>query len=153
MIGAGLARALTERVSMLERTIRLYRWLHDRLKYMQPSVMALIDAAYRSGEFKQLRFLTECHKNMKDSGDFSESWRHAVENSTGAVGEEAAAAMASLSDVLGKTDLESQLAAIDYGSKLLEQRLQNTREYAKRHQRLYRTLGVLAGALVAVLIV
>ena len=153
MIGAGLARALSDRVSTLECTIRLYRWIYDRLKYMQPGVMALVGAAYRSGEFERLKFLTQCHKNMKDSGDFSESWRQAVENNAGAVGKEAAAVMASLSEVLGKTDLESQLAAIDYGAVLLEQRLNDAREYAKRHQRLYRTLGVLAGALVVVLII
>ena len=153
MIGVGLARALTERVSTLECAIRLYRWLHDRLKYMQPGVMSLIDAAHRSGEFHRLRFLRECRENMKDSGDFAVSWRQAVENNASAIGKEAAAVMVSLSDVLGKTDLESQLAAIDYGAALLEQRLQNAREYAKRHQRLYKTLGVLAGALEVVLIV
>jgi len=153
MIGARFAGALTEKVSTLECVIRLYRYLHDRLKYMQPGVMPLIDAAVSSGEFEKLRFLRECRDNMKDSGDFSESWRKAVGNNAFSLGKEAVAVMASLSGVLGKTDLESQLAAIDYGASLLEKRLESAREYARRHQRLYRTLGVLAGALVVVLLI
>ena len=152
MVGSHFAKRLIERVSALECALRLYRYLHDRLKFLQPGVISLIDAAVQSGEFEKLSFLRECRENMKDSGDFADSWKKALENNTSSLGREASAVMASLSGVLGKTDLESQLAAIDYGAALLEKRLENAREYAKKHQRLYRTLGVLAGALVVALI-
>jgi stage III sporulation protein AB len=54
--------------------------------------------------------------------------------------------------VLGASDLESQLAAIDYGVSLLEARLAAAREYAAARGKLYGTLGVLAGLGIAVLI-
>jgi stage III sporulation protein AB len=57
-----------------------------------------------------------------------------------------------LGQVLGASDLESQLAAIDYGISLLEARLADARGHAAARGKLYDTLGVLAGLGVAVLI-
>lgn len=148
-----MAETLTERVSTLESVIRLYRFMHDRLRYIQPGVLPLINAAAASKEFQRLRFLKECRDQVENGEDFDINWKIAVKNDSAALGKEAASVVASLSDVLGKTDLESQLAAINYGAELLEQRLLSAREYAARHQRLYRTLGVLAGVLVVVLII
>jgi stage III sporulation protein AB len=143
---------LRTRVALLEETIRLYRYLRDRLKYLRPSVSALIDAAASSEEFKSLGFLAACDARMKAGEGFEDSWIISVEEQAKALGGPVAQVVAGLGQVLGASDLESQLAAIDYGMALLEARLAAAREHAAARVKLYDTLGVLAGLGVAVLI-
>jgi stage III sporulation protein AB len=138
-------------VALLEETIRLYRYLRDRLKYLRPSVPALIDAAAGTEDFKSLAFLAACDARMKAGEGFAESWRVSVEEQERELGGPVAQAIAGLGQVLGASDLESQLAAMDYGISLLEARLAAAREHAAARGKLYGTLGVLAGFGVAIL--
>lgn len=147
-----MASGLSKRVLILENLIRLYRFLHDRLKYLQPSVSSLISQAAANGEFAQLAFLGVCRDEMQAGNTFPESWRIAVEKEKNNLGANAAAIVATLAEVLGAADLESQLAALQYGVSLLESRLEEARSYAAKHKKLYQTLGILAGLGLAVII-
>ncbi len=73
------------------------------------------------------------------------------ENAT-ALGEDTARAVSGLGGVLGASDLESQLSAIEYGISVLESRLEEARERAGARMKLYSTLGMLAGLGAAVLV-
>ncbi len=136
----------------MEEVIRLYHYLHDRLKYMRPSVAALIGAANASGEFDSLEFLDACETRMKAGRPFGESWRSSVEENATALGEATARVVMGLGGVLGASDLESQLSAIEYGISVLESRLEESRERAGARMKLYGTLGMLAGLGAAVLV-
>lgn len=153
MTGASKASGLSKRVITLEYVIRLYQFMHDRLKYMRPSIDSLVNQAASAEEFAKLGFLAECGEKMRTGESFSESWRESVSRNANALGKQSAAIVADLSGILGRSDLESQLAALEYGKSMLETRLVEAREYASRHGRLYRTLGVLAGLGLAVLII
>lgn len=138
---------------MLETVIRLYGYLHDRLKYLQPSVNSLIEQAADSPEFEELKFLSCCLEYMRQGKDFSESWSLALSNSKTILSDDITQIIYNISNTLGTTDLESQLSAIVYDRSRLEQRLIEARDYAEKHKKLYQTLGVLSGLGLAVLIV
>lgn len=152
LTGLNLGRGLTARVRVLEEVIRLYRYLRDRLKYLRPSVSALIEAAAESGEFEALKFLPACNARMKSGLGFSESWRLSVAEEAPALGRDALPAVQSLAGVIGASDIDSQLSAIDYGISVLEDRLEQARQKAAGKSRLYGTLGLLAGLGVSVLV-
>lgn len=137
---------------MLETVIRFYGYLHDRLKYLQPSVNSLIEQAVCSKEFDGLIFLPYCLKYMRQGKDFSESWGLAIYNSDTVLSEDITQIIHNISNTLGTSDLESQLSAILYDRSRLEQRLIEARNYAEKHKKLYQTLGVLSGLGLAVLI-
>lgn len=153
MTGIWAAAGLSKRVLTLENTIRLYQYLRDRLKFLRPSVASLINQADGSGEFADLKFLSACNERMKNGMNFPESWTMSVHEYTDLLGREVAPVISGLSNVLGKSDLESQISAIDHGISMLETRLFNAREYTAKHKKLYQTLGVLAGLGLAVFIV
>ncbi len=136
----------------MEETIRLYHYLHDRLKYMRPSVAALIGAANASGEFESLGFLAACEARMQGGSPFGESWRCSVGGSIPELGEASAQVVMGLGGVLGASDLESQLSAIEYSISVLDSRLEEARELAAVRMKLYGTLGLLAGLGAAILV-
>lgn len=120
---------------------------------MRPSVAMLVGQAAASPEFDGLLFLAECNRRMCAGESFAESWRNTVQESAASMGKAAAETVCSLADVLGASDLESQLSALDYGIATLETRLADAREYSVKHKKLYSTLGVLAGLGIAVFLV
>jgi stage III sporulation protein AB len=139
-------------VKLIEESIRLYRYLRDRLKFLRPSVSTLIGTAASSGEFASLGFLGDCDARLSAGEGFCESWRTSVEAWAPALGKTAAPVIAGLGGVLGQSDLESQISAIDYGAAVLEDRLLAAREDAARYNRLYSALGVLAGLGIAIIL-
>lgn len=113
---------------------------------------SLIGRAAGAAEFSNLTFLLICEAKMQAGENFPESWREAVAEDASMLGKEAAPIVSQLAGVLGASDLESQLAALDHGIALLESRLREAREYARIHKKLYRTLGVLTGLMIAIVI-
>lgn len=150
-MGISKASALSDQVIMLETVIRFYGYLHDRLKYMQPSVKSLIEQAANSQEFTELKFLAYCYEKMQEGIDFSESWNSAIYDQS-VFSDNITKIIQNISNTLGTSDLESQLAAISYDRSKLEQRLIEAREYAEKHKKLYQTMGVLSGLGLAVFI-
>jgi len=103
--------------------------------------------------FKGLGFLKDCRESMQSGKSFPQSWKGAVYAQSRAFGREETELVASLGDVLGRADLESQLGALSCAIRLLEERTSSARARAGQHGGLYRTMGMLCGAAVVILLV
>lgn len=152
MMGISKASELAKRVTAIETLIRFYGYLHDRLKYLQPSVSSLIEQAAGSREFEELEFISRCHEKMINGKDFAESWESAVNCNT-IYSYNVTQIIINIANTLGTSDLESQLEAIEYDKSRLEQRLIEVRDYAEKHKKLYQTLGVVSGLGLSIFIV
>jgi len=140
-----MALGLSGRVSVIEGSISLLSQMSDRLKYLRPTMGSLMDYFCSGGQFERLEYPRRCRILMKDGLPFPESWRQAVmENKTG-IGDDEADILAGLGDTLGCTDLDTQLSAINCARDLLGVKLENAREAEKKFGKLYRTMGVLGG--------
>jgi len=103
--------------------------------------------------FEGLPFLRECAQLMLEGRDLPSCWRRAIEKHTAAIGKEEVAILASLGDVLGQSDLASQLAAIDLARVQLEQRIESARERVISQGSLYRSIGALGGVAAAIILI
>lgn len=146
-----MAAGLSERVSSLERSLRLLCHLRDRLRFLRPSVRSLIQNAAAVEDFAPLGFLGRCRDEMERGVDFPSAWKEAV-RSADVRDREARDILESLGDILGGSDLDSQLASLELCRDRLELCLEAAREHAAKHKKLYRTLGVLAGAAAAIIL-
>lgn len=152
MMGFLKAATLSNRVIMLENVIRLYQYLHDRLKFLQPSVNSLIEQASSSQEFSNIEFLSVCNVMMNAGKSFPESWRESVYSIDTILDVKDIDIIQNISNTLGMTDIESQLAALGYDKARLGSNLEEARDYAAKHKKMYQTLGVLSGLLIAIFI-
>lgn len=98
-------------------------------------------------------YLTDCRDRMRRGEDFPSSWRGAVENCANVFGKEETRLLSALGDVLGATDLDSQLTALSYTKEQLEHRLGLARQDKQKHGKLYSTLGVLIGLAIVIILV
>ncbi|WP_418703926.1 stage III sporulation protein AB, partial [Anaerotruncus massiliensis (ex Liu et al. 2021)] len=79
-----------------------------------------------------------------------QAWREAVEKQGGSLTREDAAIVEALADTLGQCDLDGQLSSLSHAKALLAMQLAAARERCESHGKLYRTMGLLAGAFVVV---
>lgn len=148
-----MASGLSARASAIDTAVVLTGWLADRLRYLQPSMSSLIESAGSSPELGKLPYIAACRAQMRRGESFPVAWRSAVEKHPGALKSEEIRLLSSLADVLGATDLESQLTALDYTREQLRRCYAQACSDRDKHQKLYGTLGVLAGIGIAIILI
>ena len=139
-----MSKKLFKSVKAIEDSIALMGYISDRLKYLQPDMKSLIDDI-AAGSFSKLRYPQKCCELMESGLYFPASWRHALIEARGDLGEEEAAIIAPLANILGSADLESQISQLGYVQHALRERLASAVERQKKYTALYRNLGVLGG--------
>ena len=124
-----------------------------RLEYIRPSVHSLICSLANERRFENLGFLRQAADRMQAGIPFPESWRDSLAESKAILGREETAILTSLGDVLGRSNLESQLSALKLAGIQLEQRMSVQRERVNTHSGLYRSMGVLGGVAAAIMLI
>ena len=148
-----IAAGASAKVSASETCIQLLSHMSDRLKYLQPSMTSLLQSLCGIKSFEKLAFLQRCRGYMTQGMSFPESWHKAVLESREYIGVEEAEIVAGLCEVLGCTDLDSQLSGISYAKELLCTKLEEARERRDKYAKLYRSIGALAGIAVAIILI
>jgi len=139
-------------VSALEKAVALLGHLQDRMRHLQPSMGSLIHGACGAEAFAQLSFLRECDGRMGRGQPFPVAWRESLEAFQDLEGEPREILL-ELGEVLGASELEAALSALDFARRRMELQLNGAREHRDKYQKLYRTMGVLSGfAIVLILL-
>jgi stage III sporulation protein AB len=123
-------------------------FLSERLRFLQPSTASLIESAAGSSQFSQLGFLRICRDEIRRGTPFPTAWRESLRECP--VQPEI---LEPLADTLGSTGLEVQLDALSFTRSMLEERLAASRDYRDRNARMYRSMGVLCGIAIAIMLV
>ena len=153
MTGILLASNLSARLRRLESCVALLDEMSGRLRHLQPTMQSLITSLAAQERFGLLVFLKQCAQSMRAGQPFSVCWPKALGESSHQLGGEEAAILAALGDVLGQSDLDSQLSALALARQQLEQRIQTARDKALTHGKLYRSMGILGGAAAAIILI
>jgi len=135
-------------VAEIESCVSLMGFMMERLRFLQPSTTSLVEAAAGSAQFSGLGFLKICRDEMRPGTPFPEAWRQGL--SECAIQTEV---LLPLADTLGCAGLDSQLAALSFTRSLLEERLSAARQHRDRSAKMYRSMGVLCGIAIAIILV
>jgi stage III sporulation protein AB len=154
MIGITMSSKLSKRASELELLLVLIEKIQTYLRYKRSPTNQLIEELSEYDMFSPFKFLKDCKKMLESSLDFPTAWKNGVlqnqYNMNLVPGD--ISIVCSLSDILGATDVDGQLSALDLTSSLLKQSLKEAQDKKASHGKLYRSLGVLAGVGVAIII-
>lgn len=82
-----------------------------------------------------------------------EAWKNALEESKTNLKEEDIKVLKNLSKLLGKTDIDGQLSEIELIEKFIEEQITNAEEEQKKNEKLYKSLGILAGIAIAIILI
>lgn len=149
--GMALAMTLTERVRALELARAVLDSFAKELEYSLAPPDAIAARLARRETLSQAAYLPACQKLCAQGMPFPESWREAVRENRGSLSPGDAETLAAPADTLGRCGLAEELAALERAGEALSVTLEEAREYARTHGKLYRTLGMLSGAFLVIL--
>lgn len=148
MGGNAAAKSLEARVKRLRTLEWFCEAAGSELKYLLPTVKELLCSLAARADFQELVFLRTA---AEESCAFPESWRHALETDKTLCADEREI-LRTVGSTLGSTELSAQLSAL----KLCCERLRRLREAAEsevvRRGRLYRSMGILTGIFLVILL-
>ncbi|MEE5992422.1 MAG: stage III sporulation protein AB [Oscillospiraceae bacterium] len=151
--GMGLyaSQRLQNDVRRTEKLIALTEECSAYIRYQQPELDELIDILSTNPTYQEFHFLQSISENSNPYLMPSTIWNDAIENDT-AVPLPTREILESLGQVLGTTDIEGQLSALELHRIQLQQVLSGCRERYQKQGKLYQSLGILAGCMLGVLL-
>ncbi len=82
-----------------------------------------------------------------------EAWIQALEETKYNLNKEDISVIKNLGRMLGQTDLEGQISEIETVNEFLTSQLENAREERKKNEKMYRTLGLVCGLTIAIILI
>lgn len=154
---AGLIQSLrlSKRVRQLELLISAVNFIASEIRYAAMPVPDILRRLARSPEFGELQLFEVCAGQLQNCPDIRESWRRAVEEVKPKLSLKPGDydALEHFGETFGGTDVEGQTANCESCVRLLEPRLDEAREDARKRGRMYFSLGLLAGGFAVVVLI
>lgn len=82
-----------------------------------------------------------------------DAWKNALEEVNHSFTKEDVTILQNMSRFLGQTDLEGQISEIEVVSQFLTSQLENAGEERKKNEKMYRTLGIVTGLTIAIILI
>ena len=141
------------RCAALEEARGLLLSLRGQLAFTLAPPVELLCAALADPSLKRCDYLSEACRRISEGQDAASSWTQAVAQSSEPFTDEDRAQPFRVGEILGKSDLETQISQLSFLAQRLEQQAEQAREQAGTRARLSTTLGVLSGLALAVLFI
>ncbi|MGN1270230.1 MAG: hypothetical protein ACI4UU_05135 [Clostridia bacterium] len=82
-----------------------------------------------------------------------EAWVQALEETKYNLNKEDISVIKNLGRMLGQTDLEGQISEIEVVNEFLNSQLENAKEERRKNEKMYRTLGLVCGLTIAIILI
>ena len=82
-----------------------------------------------------------------------EAWEKALEEVKHNLSKEDIIVLKNLSKLLGQTDIEGQISQIEVVKQFLATQLENANEERRKNEKMYRTLGIVTGLTIAIILI
>lgn len=126
--------------------ILLMEQMQTYLRYGQMPTTEMLERFSAGESFAELTFLRDCLSEMRCGCLFPEAWKNSVRRfQTGRLSNRDREILENIADILGGSDFESQIEALELNISLLRQNLQEAITEKNTVGKLYRSLGVLLG--------
>ena len=82
-----------------------------------------------------------------------EAWENALEEVSNNLSKEDITVLKNLGKLLGETDVEGQINQIEVVNQFLNSQLENANEERRKNEKMYRTLGIVTGLTIAIILI
>ena len=153
--GAGMLAScrLSGRVLALEGCMGFLEALCQELRYTLARTEDLLLALGERGSFSQLDFVRESARLTGEGMEFPLAWKQAVERSALPLDKEDRRVLNQVGELLGASSAEGQLSQLAHCQRLLGQQREAAQAEKASKGNLFRSLGVLGGAAVFILMI
>lgn len=142
---------LKEREKIMSEVILLIKELSVQIRYTNSEIGEMLRTAARNEAYERLRFVALCG-DTENGDNFHLKWNEGVKNQPYMTARDREI-LTALGDRLGETDSDGQLSYLEMTEELIKgQREQASADYLNKGK-LYRSVGILCGLAVGIMII
>ena len=138
------------RVKSIEEIMLMIQIISTEIKYCKTPLNEIVNKLSCNNDFTHLKFISKC-ENLLESQTFPSAWKRSVKESE--LHEADKQLLVSLGNNLGTSDIEGQLSNCELHKELFENNYMCAKEKCSKFGKLYTSLGLFGGVLVAVVII
>ncbi|MGN0661167.1 MAG: stage III sporulation protein AB [Oscillospiraceae bacterium] len=146
--GLAMSARLKNRCRELEAAIKMTDGIITMIRYRRMTVSEICNSLKASCEYKSLEFI----EKLECEGEFSTAWQRALSASKSNMKMEDIEILAGIGNALGRSDADGEISMLTLAREKLFARLSDAREEARSKGRLYRSLGAVSGAGIAIVL-
>ena len=151
--GMTAASKLTARVTELELIIKMIEEIKTRIQYNRSTVLELFDSMNHQGDYSSLYFLNDIVMFLKNNPINNNLLSFEFKNDKTFLSKKDQALLISSLKELGTMDIEGQLSSLTLYKIRFDEQLTLARQEQNKKGKLYRTLGILCGIGIAIVII
>lgn len=153
LVGIHKSSVLTLRTQLLDQAIVMLKKVEVCLAYERMTTGAVVSVLAQTQLAQQLTFVVQCHEDMEKGMIFPTAWKQSLWafSRQNVLLDEDVKTLEMIGEILGAADAQSQLREISVVQQLLQQCRDHAQVQAEQKGKLYRSLGVLFGIGLAIL--
>lgn len=155
-IGFLISKTYQNRIKQLELCDLLFQRIKVYLEYEKTPTKLLIKSLSKNETFKELNFLKICSDKLKNNINFSQAWNESLDQAKKDISisltNEDYDILKQFGDILGAYEAKAQNNGIAMLQEMIKIQQNDAIEQNKTMGKLYRSLGVLGGISVVILI-
>lgn len=133
------------------QTVEIIEKIKAEIRYTAKETRQLINELQESECFDKLVFLKKCVDLMDSGISFPKAWEKAIKSNPENFDSNDLEQIIYLSEVLGATDIQGQISALDMVKCNIENNLYQAEQNCQTKGKMYKSLGMLSGLAVAIL--
>lgn len=152
MLGKAFANQYKDREKELKQVRSAFNMLKTKISYTYeplPQIFLEMGTDFE-GEIGHLFQLASIKMKELSAG---EAWKYSLEHVRTNLKAEDKKVLENLENLLGRTSIEGQLSEIELIEQFLEKQIEIAEEERRKNEKLYRSLGIMAGAMIAIILI
>lgn len=150
-IGLLISRKYTDREKELKEFKKALNMFKTKIKFTYEPIQEIFNQISKNIDSNVGHVFKIASNNMRDySAD--EAWRMALDIRILNIETEDLNILKDFSKLLGKTDIQGQISQIDLTNVFLDEQIQKATRERMKNEKLYRTLGMIAGLAIVIVL-
>lgn len=150
-IGLLISKKYEERVVQLKEFKNALNMFKTKIKFTYepiPEIFEEISKQFQTNTGRIFK-LASCNMEVLAAG---EAWNMAVDTNILCINDEDKSILKNLSKLLGQTDIEGQINQIDLTNQFLNEQIEKAEKERLKNEKMYRTLGMVIGLAIVIIL-
>ena len=151
-LGNATARKYVDRVKELIAIKSALNILENKIKFTQTPLAEIFEQIEKSVSEKNIKklFKNITHEKQKN---IHESWENAINKAEINLEKEDKKILIDMGKILGSTDVDGQISNIKITSSFIDKQIQKAEEEKNKNVKLYKTLGIVSGLTIVIILI
>lgn len=153
--GFYFASVYGKKTEIIENIVMMLGIIKTQLRYAKLPLQPMMLFLEKNENIHSLGFVSECIKRIESGESFRLSWKESIksEKELCRLIPDSLPYLIQFGESLGTTDLEGQLSSCEYYERIFLKLLEEKEEQSKKYAKLFPTLGIMLGVSAAILII